>query len=381
VVGYNIITKVNHLINVTHVISDTNIGGAGRMLLAYLNRRAKDEFNVSVVLPEGSLLIPRLEESGVEFVTVPYMADRSFDIRAVFRLKGIFKSLKPDIVHTHAAFSARLAAKLYGKCKIVHTRHSVFDQSAAKKRFPVKQLLGFMNNKFSDVIVAVSPAAKQNITETGTNPKKVVVVYNGVEPLEPLTERERQEARAELGYLADDFVCVCAARLEREKGVEYILKAAEMLIQSHPQVRFVIAGIGSEEDSLRQAAERAELSNVTFLGFVSDVRGVFGIADIMVNASHGTEATSLSLIEGMSLGLPAVVSDFGGNPFVVGEGMNGLLFPKRDATALYNAIVKIFEDRFLHAEMGERARIKYEERFTAAVMADNLENIYRGLVR
>jgi len=350
------------------------------MLLAYLNRRSKAEFDVSVIVPEGSLLIPELMKTGVKLYPIQNIANRSFHRRAVSGLLRIFKEMRPDIVHTHAAFSARVAAKMYGKCKIVHTRHSVFDQAERKKRFPMKQILGFANNFFSHVIIAVSPAAKVNIVETGTKPDKITVVYNGVEPLEPITPDERDFERARWGLSPDDFVCSIVARLEPEKGHDYILQAAKRFKEELPQVRILIAGTGSQESRLRSEAEEAELSNVVFAGFVDDVRILYGISDVSLNASYGTEATSLALLESMSLGVPAVVSDFGGNPFVVSDGIDGLLFQKNSSNGLFNAVAELYQDRELYNNMSVNAYGKFMERFTAQAMAVGIEGVYRGLL-
>lgn len=84
--------------------------------------------------------------------------------------------------------------------------------------------------------------------------------------------------------------------------------------------------------------------NLCFAGFVEDVTPLMNITDIQVNASYGTEATSLSLLEGMSLGIPAVVSDFGGNPGVITDGENGLITPQKDADALADALIRLCGD-------------------------------------
>jgi glycosyltransferase involved in cell wall biosynthesis len=367
------------LIKIAHVITDTNIGGAGRILLTYLNRRNKSDFDVSVVVPEGSLLIPELAKTGVKLYRIQNIADRSFNIRAVSALRKIFAEMKPDIVHTHAALSARIAAKLYGKCKIIHTRHSVFDQKPSSKRFPKKQLLGFINNFFSHAIIAVSPAAKANIVETGTDPNKVHVIYNGVEPLTPLTDEEYALELARWGYEPNDFICAIIGRLVPEKGHCYVLDAAAMLLHSHPQIRFMIVGEGDGLNDLIMEAEADGLTNVLFTGFIQDINRIHGIADVLLNASYGTDATSLSLIEGMSLGVPIVASDFGGNPHVVMDGVTGILFPRRNGGALCAAIQKLYEDYALYCDMCRMAYDRYGERFTAQVMALETENIYRKL--
>ena len=98
---------------------------------------------------------------------------------------------------------------------------------------------------------------------------------------------------------------------------------------------------------------------------------------MQLNASYGTEATSLSLLEGFSLGVPAIASDYGGNPYVVQDGVNGLVFGTRDVTGLSEALQKLMDDRALLAALGIRALSVYDQRFTARVYAENIESVYR----
>jgi glycosyltransferase involved in cell wall biosynthesis len=362
------------LIKVIHVISDTNIGGAGKILLTFLENYDRGRFDIEVLLPKGSLLAEPVRRLGVTGTEVDALADRSFHPRDVGRLLALFREKKPAVVHTHAALSARVAARLYGRCAVVFTRHSVFDQPEYKKRFPLRQANGFLNNSLSDVIIAVSPAAKENITETGTDPQKVRVVYNGIDNQRILSLAEKQSVRRELGLLEGDFVCAIIARLEAVKGHAYVLEAARILKEKDPGIKFVIAGGGSLEAQLKEAA--ADLSNVIFTGFLSDIYKIENICDLQLNASWGTEATSLSLLEGMSLGIPAVVSNFGGNPYVIENGVSGLVIPKKDASALAEAIGKLKEDRETYERMAAGAKRIFCEKFTARAMTRAIEEIY-----
>lgn len=94
------------MIKVIHVISDTNIGGAGTVLLTTLYNIDRSRFDVKVVLPEGSALIPRIDALGFETVPTKGGADKSLDFSAIHEYMRIFKREKPDIVHTHAAMAA-----------------------------------------------------------------------------------------------------------------------------------------------------------------------------------------------------------------------------------------------------------------------------------
>lgn len=101
-------------IKVFHVLTDRNIGGAGRWLLNYLRYYDRGRFEVSVVLPADSLLCEAVRELGVPVLAMPEMEDKSYDPKAVRPLTAVFRKEKPDIVHTHASMTARMAAKRAG---------------------------------------------------------------------------------------------------------------------------------------------------------------------------------------------------------------------------------------------------------------------------
>ncbi|MCL2574728.1 MAG: glycosyltransferase [Defluviitaleaceae bacterium] len=369
---------------ILNVISDSNIGGAGKLLLTFLANVDREEFDVSVVLPKDSLLIPEIEKVGIRTIEVEGIADKSFSLSAINQLSELYKEEKPHIVHTHAALSARVAAKL-GKLKVVHTRHSVHTSQKLtkepkyKKVFPYKHLVGALNNYLSDTIIATSPVAKLSMVETGTNQKKTIMVYNGIDALKPLTEKQRRDCRAHYGLTDNDFICAIICRLEKVKGIEYVLKAAQLLQKEDRSIKILVVGIGSEEEALKKLADELELDNVIFTGFVEEVRFITGMIDLNINASH-TETTNLVLLEGLSLGVPAVASDCSGNPFVINDGVNGLLFEENDYIALSKAILGLRQNPKEVQHLGKRAKEIFAEKFDSKVMTRRVEDIYRELI-
>ncbi|MEE0775863.1 MAG: glycosyltransferase, partial [Bacillota bacterium] len=307
------------MIKCINIISDSNIGGAGKVLLSYLQNCDREDFDHAVIVPRGSLLIQEIQALGIRVIEFDGMADKSYDKKDVKGLMTLLRQEAPDVVHCHGALSGRIAASRCG-IKTVHTRHSIFDQPTYKKRFPMKQILGAVNNRYGDVIIAVSPAAKDNIVEIGTDPNKVEVVFNGIPHPRVLTAKARKEVRAKYSIADHTFICAIIARLEEVKGHHYVLEAAKLLAEQGENVTIIIAGTGSREEALREEAKSMGLTNVIFTGFIKTIWEIENIMDLQLNASYGTEATSISLLEGMSLGIPAAVSDFGGNPYVIEDG-------------------------------------------------------------
>ncbi len=370
------------MIKVIHVISDTNIGGAGTLLINYLKNFDREKFDIKVALPKDSALIPRIRAVGYEVIETEGGRDKSFDIGAIGEFVKIFRRERPDIVHTHSSFSAKLAALLSGVKSRIYTRHCVFDMPWYLTHFPGKQINGFVNNSLATKIVAVAEAAKDNLTETGVSAKKITVIINGVDAIKPMSEDEKLAFRHSIGLDGDDFVCLISARLEAVKGHKYFLDAAAIVAAEDERAKFIIMGAGSCEEELHAQAESLGIADkVIFTGFVSDITPYVNIMDLNINCSYGTETSSLALSEGMSVGKPAVATLYGGNPYMVADGENGLLVPIKDAVLLADAVSKIKNDPELYARMSENAYKRYKEKFTAAAMTRQMERLYEEDVK
>jgi glycosyltransferase involved in cell wall biosynthesis len=369
------------MIKVIEVISDTNIGGAGTVLLTCLKNFDRNEFDVSVALPKGSLLVPKITELGYKVHEMDIQGDESSDMSAIKEYEKLFKAERPDIVHTHAALSARIAA---WKCRVksrIYTRHSTFEPPKRLTTFPGKQLCGTANSILSTKIVAVSYSTKKNLTDTGVKDKKIKVIINGAEPLKNTNSEQKQALRAVLGIAEDETVFGMSARLEAVKGHEYFIRAAAKLIEKGLKAKFIIMGSGSEEENLYALCNELGVSDsVIFTGFVSDVSPYVALFDVIVNCSWGTEASSMALAEAMSLAKPIVASDFGGNPYMVRDGENGFITPQKDTDALAEKLMCLAEDDGLRAKMGQASLDRYNEELTGAAMTANYEKLYRDEV-
>ena len=367
---------------ILNIISDTNIGGAGRVILNYLNYTDRSQFETLVAVPRGSLLKQPLEQAGAKVYEVDGMADRSYHKDDVKLLQTLIREVKPDLVHTHGALSGRIAAK---RCHVpvVYSRHSAFPVPAKLRYPPGRWVNKLVNEHYADRIIAVSPATRDNLTDGGISPKKITVVMNGVAPVERTSPEERAQLRSQLNIPEGCVVFGILARIEDYKGHLYLVEAARLLKERGVTgFRVLIAGTGAFEGQVAQAIEKDQVGDVVnMLGFRSDVAQLLGALDVQLNASYGTEATSLALLEGMSLGLPTVASDYGGNPWVIKDGEEGLLFPSRNAAALADAMERLIQDGALREAMGRRALERFQHEFTGEVFARNTEKIYLDILK
>ncbi|HHT54144.1 MAG TPA: glycosyltransferase [Clostridiales bacterium] len=369
------------MIKILHVLTDTNTGGAGVLLLNQLKHFDREVFDISVVLPRGSELVRRVTALGYRTVETSHGADRSFELTAIPEYASLVRAEKPDIIHCHGALSARLAALLVGVPIRLHTRHCAYPPPTLLRHFPLRQVCGALNSALSTAIVAVASAAAKNLTDTGTPRRKINIIINGVEPLRLLGEDERRAVRSSLGFTDADFVAGIFARIEECKGHIHLLRALA-LAGENSRLKILVCGRGSLEAELRRVAEELGVAGrVVFAGFVEDITHHMNAIDVNVNCSVGTETSSLALSEGMSLGKPAVVSDYGGNPDMVVDGVSGFVVPAADPRALVSALARLEGDRELLARMGAAAYRRYTEQFTAVSMTGALEELYTRLYR
>lgn len=369
------------MIRVLNVISDTNIGGAGRVILNYLRYADRTQFDTWAAIPRGSLLAQPLEQAGAHVVEVDGMADRSYHRQDVKALEQVIGRVEPDLVHTHGALSGRIAGRRMGK-KVIYTRHSVFPVSPKLRYPPGRWANQWINWRYADRIIAVSPAAADNLTAAGVSPRRITVILNGVAPVEPASPQAQQALRERYGLKEGMFTAGILARLEPYKGHETILEAVRQLKQQGRKLQVLVAGTGDYEQQLRCRARELELEDtVFFLGFQQEVAPVLSLLDVQLNASYGTEATSLALLEGMSLGLPTIASDYGGNPWIVEDGADGLIFPSRDSQGLARCLARLMDQPDARREMGRKAKAKFEERFTARCFARRVEQVYLEVLK
>ena len=360
-------------IKVLHVLTDRNIGGAGRWLLYYLKYHDRNEFEVKAVLPHDSLLVPAVKALDVPVIAMEEMEDKSFDKKAMKALVQLFKEEKPDIVHTHASMTARMAARAAFVPSVFNTKHCM---ESAPGLLPKKLVRREVNAAFSDKIIAVSRAVRRSMVHAGTSPEQIAVVYNGIEPIAIPTAEEKAALLQAYGGKDGEKAVGMVARLEEVKDHETFLLAAQNVLETRKDVRFYIVGDGSLRDELeRRVYELGISSNVTFTGFVKDVEKIEAALDIAVITSKA-EALCLSIIESNIAGVPAVGTDSGGVREVIKHGETGYLVSVGDSDRLAERIEELLADDAKRKAFGEHAKKRAESMFMADQMTQRIEKLY-----
>jgi glycosyltransferase involved in cell wall biosynthesis len=226
--------------------------------------------------------------------------------------------------------------------------------------------------------VAVSNAVAEGLVQTGVQRARITVVPNGVDAAD-LRMRASMPLEVDLPAAARHVGFV--GRLERIKGCEYFIEAAGLIAVAHPDVAFVIAGAGSLEAELRARASASPAAGrIRFVGHVNDPAPLMSALDVVCVPSL-SEASGLTAIESLALGVPVVASEVGGLPDVVVDGRTGVLVPPADAGALAAAVGDLLTDRERAESLGRAGREHVEQHFTMESMVAGYRRVYDELAR
>ena len=362
--------KTERKIKVCHVLTDTNIGGAGTALVNLLTACDRERFAFSVVLPYGSAVAPLVEKTGADIFFAHGIADRSAAPAAIPALTRIFRRLRPDIVHTHASLSARLAARAAAVPVIIMTRHCA---DPLPRVFSAAG--GILLRGCCTRAIAVGDDAADALAACGFPRERIDVILNGTAPLREPTEAELDAAREKLGINKDDFTVGIFARLEKRKAHEVFLEAARLCTEKAPDIRFLVVGDGSRRTELEEMSRRIGLAErVRFCSFCPDIAPLMALCAANVNTSVPGEVSSLAITEGLSLGVPPVVSRCRGSELLT-DGC-GIVTTPGSAESTADAVMRLYSDRGLQKELSAAARLRYAEHFTACEYAQRTEAVY-----
>lgn len=366
-------------LSVLHIISDSNIGGAGRHLLNILEYYDRSLQNIHVLCPAGSLIAAKCAEKGARVTEMARLAgDESFQIRGLFpriiEIARLIKKYDIRIVHTHASFTGRLAARLAGVTCIFYTKHRL-DELSSQRGFKDK-LLNLANHLTCHRVIAVSEAVKENLLMQGVNPGKIEVIYNGIDTKE-FCRRGATAHDEPRQYENKHHFIGLVARLEKEKGHRYLLEAAKIILSKIENIRFIIIGTGSLEKELKEYAHRLKIDqNIIFTGLRDDIPELLAKIDIVVLPSLN-ESFGLGLVEGMCLGKPCVASNIGGIKEIIEDGKNGLLAKPADPVDLAEKIIFLIKNPDEANRLGQEAALTVEEKFGAHEMVRKITNLYK----
>jgi len=268
------------------------------------------------------------------------------------QVREILRREQFDIIHLHeplAPFLPLLVLRLSTSVN-VGTFHAF--HGSTRVYFASRRLLRPSFQRLHGRI-AVSPPALQFVSKYF--PSEYRVIPNGID-----VDRFAKEITPLPEFQDGKVNILFVGRLEKRKGLKYLLGAFGRLKWDHPNVRLIVVGPGNlDRDSYRILGER-NLQDVVFVGGVSQemLPRYYRTADICCFPATGKESFGIVLLEAMAAGKPVVASDIDGYNGLVTHGVDGWLFKRKDEVALATALARLVESPDLRQEMGRRGIVK-----------------------
>lgn len=369
-------------INLVHLVERLEIGGGLETAVATMVKGLDHTKYCKKVwcLAAGGTVAKEIENTGIE---VEILNLRTYHnplniIRLARRLRGN----STHILHAHSYFSGtfgRLAGIIAGvPVMILHIQTS--HQNRRNRHLIIDRLL----SRFTARIIACSESALSYLTDfEGINKQKVITVHNAVDlkRFDTVNKADVENLRRELGIDISTKIVCTVARLEPVKGLEYLLKAAAIVVNHIHDVKFVFVGRGPLENELKKQTEQLGLAEeVIFTGIRKDVPVLLSACDVFVLPSPEREGLPNVIPEAEACSKPVIATNIGGIPESVIDGVTGFLVPPKDPQALADKILLLLGDLSLAKQMGKMGKDLCLRRFSAEAMIRKLDKLYFDLL-
>jgi len=370
--------------NINVRVSDVRVAGflkqlqqieIGVNLLPYVDPQLYEKHSSEVIHGENSFITTDFE--GKFHFSGGYGHNLMREI-SNYAIVGAVIATKYDfeVIHAHdwLCYPAGIAAKqVSGKPLVIHVHATDFDRSGGNVN-PMVYSIEKQGMDAADKIITVSNLTRSIVIEKyGIAPEKVVTVYNAVEPIEQV-EKIRQSERKKF----DEKIVTFLGRITLQKGPEYYIEAANLVLGKMNNVRFVMAGSGDMMNKMiRRAAPLGICDKFSFTGFLKgdDVYRMFGLSDVYVMPSV-SEPFGISPLEALQSNVPVIISRQSGVAEVLKHAIKVDFW---DTHAMADAIYGILNYPALHSVFSKQGKTEVEK-MKWETSAKHVRNIYYSLV-
>ncbi len=367
-------------IRIGYVLHVMQVAGAETLVAETIRRLGRAIDPVIFCLDDVGALGEIMRSEGTEVLAMGRRA--GVDFRVVWRLARHVRSRHLDVLHAHQYtpfFYGALAAKLAGVgTRVILTEHGRHypDVVSARRRLVNRLVL----SRFADRITAVCAFSASGLSESDGFPlDRIEVIRNGVDLDRYQRPRDRQTLRRALGLHAARRYVATVARFHPVKDHHTLLHAFAQVCSIIDDVDLLLVGDGPLRGELQRLAQTLGIGErVQFLGVRADVPDILAAVDLFALSSV-SEAASITLLEAMAAGIPLVVTDVGGNPEIVRQGIDGLLTPSGDATAMATAMRRLLEDRTRAGRMGRQAAERVRVLYRIGGTVDQYRRVYQAV--
>lgn len=308
-----------------------------------------------------------------------------FDFSFFRRIIKLIKELNIDIIHAHSGcfFNMALCNAISHRPSLVYTEHGLplFDDGTPMHAGLKSRLEDKFAAAAASRIFAVSEEIKENMAgRFPASRKKIALIANGIDTDKYCPEKNPDKIRGKrkgLGIQGDIFTIGSVGRLVKIKNYNILIEAVSLLNRNNPvPFQLVLVGDGPERKNLEKLSEEKGIKNrVFFTGVKYDIHEILPCFDVFALPSL-TEGTSISLLEAQACGIPAVVSDVGGNPGIIKNGFNGYITEVNNISGLVSGIESIKKNNRAAETMRKNSRLNVINNFSTSSMVKTYEKTY-----
>jgi glycosyltransferase involved in cell wall biosynthesis len=300
----------------------------------------------------------------------------------VGEIRALYRALKPDIIH-HIALQPIVIGSLASRGMRLAQLDSFFglgwafassQLKAVMVRAALKLLLPRLTNRPHTMVTVENSDDKAVLAGSGLRANRIFVLPGSgvdIDRLVPLAEPNAPVTAAFVG------------RLVVNKGVRTLIAAHELLSNRGMQVPLLIAGAPDPANPASIPMEEINTwkrrAGITVMGHVSDIRGVWKSAHFAILPSRGGEGLPMSLLEAAACGRPLLATDVPGCREIARPGVNALLVPLDDPSALAEAISRMARDSELRRRFGQASRRIVEAEYSSEIVGREVVRLYDRL--
>lgn len=320
--------------------------------------------------------IPNVKVHLVSVVEYPLFKYPPYTIALASEMARVTKKENLDLIHVHYALphstAAQLSREITGKPYITTLHGSDVTILGSD---PSYEPTNTMSIEASDAITTVSKYMAEEAKNNLNIDKKIHVIPNFVdhEAYQPAPCHIIDNPRPR------GITLVHVSNFRPVKRIEDLIYSMCIITKKEPNAQLILVGDGPERHRIERLIDKLDLrKNILVTGYRSDVAAMMNCADALVLCSE-TENAPLTILEGMSCGLPIIASNVGGIPEQVQDGENGFLVPVKHPEKIAEAALKLNSDPNLLTKMGENARNTILKKYTTdKVLAQYIE-VYENL--
>ncbi len=351
-------------------------GGADRPTIALFIGLHQAGVQLTVACPADNPISATLSDAGVPTVDIRLL--RKFDRQGIAALRDELVRGRYQILHTidNNAVSNGLRACRGLPVKVVCYRGIV----GAVGFLDPMSWLRYLNPRI-DRIICVADAIRQHFLAMRPAllrmpASRPVTIHKG----HKLEWYDAAPAElSALGIPDDAFVVGCTANYRPRKGIEFLVEALELLAPDIPAHLLLVGHMDAARLTTRIGRSRAR-QRIHRVGFREDAASLSAACDVFCLPSTKREGLPRAVIEAMAYRVPPIVTDSGGSPELVVDGVSGLVVPPSDARSIAEAIEKLYRDPQLRRRMGDAARQRIACDFRSEDTVQKTIELYRELL-